>query len=147
MFSLAVTPEHCHTVTPGHYHTVTPGHYHTVTPGRCNTITPGHCHTARLEQCHRVTPGHNLTVAPVYSHTVEPENYHRVSPPSRLGDLEACMKSARTARVVRSLDLQFKDGRFELHCRWGVFLVWAISEPLTPDGLITVKKWRSAPVD
>jgi len=43
--------------------------------------------------------------------------------------------SGQDSSVSKSLDLQSKDCRFGPHCRWGGFLVWAFSKPLTPNCL------------
>jgi len=40
---------------------------------------------------------------------------------------------ARIVQLVKNLDLQSLDRRFEPHCQRGVFLVLAFSRPLTPN--------------
>jgi len=43
------------------------------------------------------------------------------------------MKGPEIAQLVKSLDLHFRDCKFEPHCRRGAFLVWAFRKPLTPN--------------
>jgi len=42
---------------------------------------------------------------------------------------------AKIAQLVKSLVLQSMDNRFDPHCRWTGFLVWAFRKPPTPKWL------------